>query len=209
MKTLVSKNIRFFFVPIFTYFLVFTPFISVSSSTMTQLYSPSELDPMASIVTFEGFPYNFEDEILDFLAPGHATFVVDPAQIGSSLGYIGSASTSGTAAAFSAGSTIDFHLPVTEVGVFVSTQGISYSEPRPVSFMPIVMVAYDENDVELGSVSVSVLTSTDDPSDLDDISPIFLGLRSDVPISYITIDHSYPFSLSGKTAHAIGSAGAT
>ncbi len=169
----------------------------IASATVTQLSSPSEFSPGAITIDFEGLSGPLSDQISGFTFL--YTSVVDPATIGNSPGLPLSAATSGTAAAFSAGSRIDFSVPIFEVGMFVSPSFITYIGGLTPVYVDMFLVALDSSDTQIGEVSVPVLRATGSITDIENFTPLFLGLRSDTPVYAVTIDWELPLYPSGST----------
>ncbi len=165
------------------------------SATVMQLSSPGEFSPGAVTTDFEGLSGWLSDQIPHFTF--HYSQVVDPATIGNSLGWPLSAATSGTAAVHSFGERIDFGPPVNEVGMFVSPSFITYIPGIAPVYVDMFLAALDASDSQIGVVSVSVLRATGSITDVESFTPVFLGLRSDMPISAVTVDWELPLNPSG------------
>jgi len=162
-----------------------------------QLTSPSELSSGFATVDFEGLSGPLSTQIPGLTFLSSETSVVDPATIGNSPDIPLSAATSGTAAGFGTGSEITFDPPVTEVGMFVSPSFITLTGTTV--FNDFSLVAFDSLGNEIGSVTVPVLESTGDQVDIENFSPVFLGLKSGTFISSVRVDAEFPQVPGGST----------
>lgn len=165
---------------------------AVASPTVVQLWSPNEFSPGTITIDFEGLSGGLTNQIPGLAFHPWQTRVVDPAVINNSLGISLSAATSGTAAAHSAGSRIDFSTPVTEVGMFISPSFITFISGYAPIFRDFSLVALDSTNTLIGVVTVPVLVATGSKADIESFTPVFLGLKSDTPIATISVDAEFP-----------------
>jgi len=187
-------------------FTVIAILVSLSSiqqaypALIIQLSSPGEFSPGATIIDFEGIPPGLlSNQISGLTFSPSESSVVDPSTIGNSPAIPLSAATSGTATGFSfGGSGITFSKPVTEVGMFVSPSFISLAGSSN-TFFTFSLVAFDSSDNQIGFVTVPVLASTPNIADIQSFNPVFIGLTSDMPISKVIVDNSFPQVSGGTT----------
>lgn len=173
--------------------------VAAASGPVVQLSSPDEFSPGATTIDFEGFSGQLSNQITGLTFAPRQTYAISPALIGNSPGIPLYATTSGDVAAFSyGGSRIDFQTPITEVGMFVSPKFITVTGSTPL-YLPIYLTALDSSNNQIGSVSVRVLRVTGNILDIQNFKPVFIALKSEVPISALTIDWESSFSPGGVT----------
>jgi hypothetical protein len=83
--------------------------------------------------------------------------------------------------------------------MFISPSFITYIAGLTPVYLDLFLVALDSSNTQIGAVSVPVLRATGNITDIENFTPLFLGLKSDTSISAVTVDWKLPLYPSGAT----------